>query len=183
MIIGVTGTNGSGKGEVAKYLVQKGFKYLSTREFIAKEVMSRGLAVDRDTLTSVSNEVRAEHGATYFLEQMLSHAMPGEDVVIESVREVPGAHLFHGRGGIIIGVDADPHIRYERIVKRASETDKVDYDTFFAQDQREHTSTDPTKQNVMGVMALADFVLKNDGTLEEFHQKIDEVLERAHSKV
>ncbi|MFA6503287.1 MAG: AAA family ATPase [Candidatus Paceibacterota bacterium] len=178
MIVGVTGTNGSGKGTVVDYLVQKGFAHYSARDFIVEEVQRRGLPVNRDTITVTANNLRELHGPAYVVEQLLARA--GEtrgDVGIESIRTVGEARVLKASGAILIGVDADPALRYERAVQRASVTDAVDFDTFVAQEKRELTSEDPNKQNVLGVMALADYTLHNDGTLAELHAQVDEVLQ------
>ncbi|HEX3095769.1 MAG TPA: AAA family ATPase, partial [Patescibacteria group bacterium] len=44
IIIGITGTAGSGKGTVVEYLVSKyGFKHYSARGFITEELVRRNL--------------------------------------------------------------------------------------------------------------------------------------------
>jgi len=179
MIIGVTGTNGSGKGEVARYLVaEKGFTHFSSREIITEEIVRRGMPVNRDSMNVVANDMRAKTGATYPQEQLYERAAAhGGDAVIESVREVPGAQFLRAHGAFLIGVDADQRERYERITKRASATDHVDFDTFVAQEEREMENPDPAKQNVGGVMKIVDATLLNNGTFEEFHQEIDAALE------
>ena len=66
MIIGITGTLGAGKTTVAIYLESKGFIYRSVRSFITEEVHRRSIAVTRDTLVQVGNEIRAQHGPQYW---------------------------------------------------------------------------------------------------------------------
>lgn len=179
MIIGVAGTNGSGKGTVVEYLVQKGFAHYSARDFIVEEVQRRGLPVNRDTITITANDLRALHGPAYVVEQLLARAGGGTgNVGIESIRTVGEVHVLKAAGAVLLGVDADSRLRYERVVKRASATDAVDFDTFIAQEKRELASEDPNKQNILGVMALADYTLHNDGTLEELHAQVDEILEK-----
>jgi|SRR5665213_2166010 len=183
MIIGVTGTNGSGKGEVAEYLSkEKGFKHISARAFIVREIEKRGLPVNRDTMNVVSNDMRARFGATYFMEEMFQEVHDGEDVVMESIREVPSANFLKSRGGFLIGVNADQKIRYERAVLRGSSTDHVDFDTFVAQEEKEMQNPDPAKQNVGGVMKIVDVTLHNNTTFEAFHAEIDAALEEFKRK-
>jgi dephospho-CoA kinase len=71
-----------------------------------------------------------------------------------------------------LAVDADPKIRYERIVKRNSETDRVNYDEFIANEQREMTSTDPNKQNLSKCIIMADYTLYNNGTVEKLCEEV-----------
>jgi len=73
-------------------------------------------------------------------------------------------------------IDADPKIRYERVVLRGSETDKVSYDEFMANEQREMTNEDPNKQNIAKCMQMADYFFTNDGTFEDLYKQIESVI-------
>ena len=175
MIIGVTGTNGAGKGTVVDYLVQeKGFKHYSARDFLVEEIERRGMPVDRNSMNIVGNDLRAKNGPAYVIEQLFARAQEtGGDAVIESVRAVGEAEFLRANGVKLLTVDADPRVRYERVVGRGTGTDKVDFETFIAQEERELTSTDPTKHNMLGVMERADYKLENNGTLKEFHRTLE----------
>ncbi|MBU6323791.1 AAA family ATPase [Patescibacteria group bacterium] len=177
MIIGITGTLGAGKGAVVEYLSTKGFAHHSARELITEEILRRGEPVNRDTMTHTANDMRRIHGPTYPQEQLFMRAAAqGKDAVVESVRSVAGAKFMKEHGAYLLAVDADPRLRYERIGKRGSETDQVDFDTFLAHEAREMESDDPHHQNIRGVMALSDYTIENDGTLEELHRKVDDML-------
>ena len=43
MIVGLTGTKASGKGEVAEILKKRGFAYSSTSDRVREEAVARGL--------------------------------------------------------------------------------------------------------------------------------------------
>ncbi|MDE1944642.1 MAG: AAA family ATPase, partial [Patescibacteria group bacterium] len=117
MIIGITGTNGSGKGTVVDYLVEKGFRHYSARDFIVAEIERRDLPVDRPHMQQMGNELRRAHGPTYIIEQLFAAAEEGGgNAVLESVREVAGAKFLKQRGAVILATDADRKLRYERIV-------------------------------------------------------------------
>lgn len=175
MIIGVTGTNGAGKGTVVDYLVQKkGFNHYSARDFLVEEIQRRNMPVDRTSMNIVGNDLRAKHGPAYVIEQLFLRAQKtGGDAVIESVRAVGEAEFLKANGAKLLTVDADPKIRYDRAVGRGTGTDRVDFETFVAQEERELISSDPTKHNMLGVMERADYKLENDGSLEELHRAID----------
>jgi dephospho-CoA kinase len=178
MIIGVTGTNGAGKGTVVDYLVAKGFKHYSVSGRLAEEVRKRGLPVDRPQLRLMGNEMREKYGAEYpnklFLEEAQKEGIT--DLIIESIRSIKAAENIHENGGILLAVDADRKLRYERAVLRGSGKDKVDFDTWVTQEEVEWHNEVAHDMNVPGVIALADYTLENKGTLEELHAQIDEVL-------
>lgn len=180
MIIGIAGSFGSGKGAVVDYLVtNEGFKHFSASGLITDEIKRRGLPVNRDTMTVVANDLRKLHGPAYLMEEMYRLASEeGGDAVLESLRAVAEAQKVKELGGTVIGVDADSKIRYERAVKRGSEKDNVSYEKFLEQERAESNPDDPTKQDVFSVLKESDFIVTNNGTLEELHAQIDEVLKQ-----
>lgn len=179
MIVGLTGSFGAGKGCVADYLVSKGFRHFSARSFIILEIDRRGLRVNRDSMTTVANDLRKQHGPTYIFEQLVEMAREhGGDCVVESIRAVAEAQYLKSQGGFVLGVDADPKLRYERIVNRGSETDNVTFEEWRDQEIRESNPDDPTKQDIFGALKESNVVVRNEGTIEELHQQIDEVLEQ-----
>ena len=179
IIIGITGTLGSGKGTVAEYLVGKyEFSHYSAREFIAEEIRRRGLLVNRDTLTEVSNDIRAKNHPGFILERLYERALESEkNSVIESVRTPGEIQTLKNKGNFyLLAVDADPKTRYDRVLLRKSATDSVSFKKFLEDENREMESTDPNKQNIGACVKQADFTVRNDGSLEQLHTQVDRIL-------
>ncbi len=181
LIIGITGTLGAGKGTIVDYLVkEKGFKHFSVRAFITEEIKKRGFKVDRDNMTSVANDLRANHSPAYIAEQLYVKAKEsGKNSIIESLRTSGEVELLQGKGNFyLFAVDADPKTRFDRIQIRKSSTDNVNFDTFQANEKREMQSSDPNKQNLSKCRELANFVLNNDGSISELNNQIEEILKK-----
>ena len=91
LIIGITGTLGAGKGTIVDYLInQKNFKHFSVRAFLIEEIQTRGLEVNRDSMTKVANELRAQNSPSYIVDCLFTKAVStGNNCVIESIR-TPG---------------------------------------------------------------------------------------------
>ena len=51
--------------------------------------------------------------------------------------------------------------------RQPSETDRITFEEFVANENREMTSDDPSKQNISKCMQMANYVLNNNGTIEE----------------
>jgi dephospho-CoA kinase len=181
IIIGITGTIGAGKGTLVEYLNQKAhFRHFSVRDFLTQEILRRRLPVNRDTMTHMANELRARHSPSYIVDQLYRQAaLQNENAVIESIR-TPGEVLsLRAKDNFFLfAIDADPAIRYQRIVARASETDQVDFQTFLSNEEREMQTSDPNKQNLRQCIAMADYHFDNNGSRRELEQQLQNTLQR-----
>jgi len=177
MILGITGTIGAGKGTVVDYLKQKGFAHYSVRDFLIEEIQKHNMPVDRDSMRTIANDIRAMHQPSYIIEMLYARAEAArKDGLIESVRAIGEAEFLKAHGVKLIAVDADQKLRYERVVARGSVTDSIDFDTFVEQEDKEMASTDPSGQNLVAVMQMADYRIENNGSMDELHERIDETL-------
>ena len=178
-IIGITGTLGAGKGTIVNYLIQHyGYKHYSVRGYLIEEAKRRGMEINRDTFVLVANDLRTNHSPSYIVDELYKQAeAAGDNAIIESVR-TPGEveSLRKNPHFLLFAVDADPKVRYERIVQRNSETDHVSYETFIENEQREMSSSDPNHQNVGRCMQMADAVFQNNGDFEALYLQIEEVV-------
>jgi len=184
MIIGITGTDGAGKGAVVECLVAHGFTHYSVRSLIVAEIKSRGLAVDRPNMKLIGNAMRAKHGGAVMVQKAAELAAQAGVVtyVVESLRAVDEVKLLHANGGHLLAVDADQTVRYQRIHDRGSETDQITFAQFVEQEQAESGSQNTAEQNKTAVMQMADHTFYNQGTIKELHQKVEEWLQTLPKK-
>jgi dephospho-CoA kinase len=103
----------------------------------------------------------------------------GTDAIIESLRTEGEIAALRAKGNFyLFAVDADPKIRYERIVARGGVKDKVSFEKFLADEALEMHATDSNKQNLARCMELADYRLMNNGTKEDLNAQVDIVLQK-----
>jgi dephospho-CoA kinase len=186
IIIGITGTLGSGKGTVVEYLVkEEGFVHYSVRGFLLEEMKRLGMPENRDSMTTLANRLRAAYGPSYITDQLYEQASENmEDCVIESIR-TPGEikSLRRKQDFYLFAVDADPAKRYERIKKRGSETDMISYEEFIASEKREMDSEDPNKQNLSKCIEMADYTIKNNGSVDRLLNKVKRVMKEIKTEI
>ena len=179
VVIGITGTIGAGKGTVVEYLVdRKNFKHFSARGFLTEEIERRGLENNRDNMVAVANELREKNSPSFVADELLKRALEsGENCVLESLRTVGEIEYLRKKGNFtLLAVDADPKIRYQRILGRSSVTDNIGFEKFLSDEEREMDSDDPNKQNLRRCIEMADFRIENNGTVEELNSKLEEIL-------
>ncbi len=179
-VIGITGTLGAGKGTIVDYLKTKGFAHYSARSFIISEIKQCGLPVNRDSMVIVANDLRAAHSPSYIIESLYGEAVRnGKDAVIESVRTEGEVQTLRAKENFyLFAVNADPKLRYERILLRGNESDNVSFEKFLADEEREMHSIDPSKQNLTRCIELADYRFMNNGTIEDLYAQVDQTLGR-----
>lgn len=179
LIIGITGTLGAGKGTIVDYLVdQKGFGHYSVRQYLIEEIKKQCLPVNRDSMVVTANALRAKYNPAFIIQELYKEAQQKDQhAIIESIR-TPGEIEYLKQQGdfILLAVDADPPARYERITARQSSTDDIDFDTFIENEQREMSTTDPSKQNLKKCIEQADIVLTNNGTVEDLYNQLEDKL-------
>ncbi len=182
MIIGITGTDGGGKGTVVEYLVkQKGFIHCSARALWVDEINRRNLEVNRANMRLMGNDLRAQHGDDFLITEYERRTgfKPEENYVIESLRAQAEVETLKKFGGVLWTVDADQHMRYERIQSRASESDRVSFEEFAKHEELEMNDPDPHGMQKAAVIAMADTVLTNNGTQEELFAQVEKALKMA----
>src|SRR6266550_3866268 len=157
MLIGLTGRNAAGKGEVARYLAKKSFYYYSLSDVIRDEIRSRGLPLTRECLILIEDD---------------------KHYVIDSIRNPSEVNAFRAAKHFrLIRVEAPLEVRFQRILARRRESDPQTLEEFKELEIRE-AEGDDTSQNLVKVELMAEHTLINDSTLERLYPQIDELLVR-----
>ncbi len=179
MIIGVVGLNGAGKDTVAKYAVEKyGFVHKDLGQEIRDMLKENGKDhLDRGLMIALGNEMRQKNGFNYWCKRAISAANSG-NVIITSVRNPSEADEIKSSGGKIVEVFANQKLRFERTQERVrnnpgSHGDIQSFEKFIEMEKRELESADPSKQQLIACIELADYRLNNNGTFEMLYGEID----------
>jgi dephospho-CoA kinase len=174
--VGLTGPNASGKGEVARFLVESGFAALSLSDVVREEASRRGLDHSRDSLIRVGTELRGRFGEGVLAERILPRLAARS--VVDSIRN-PGEILVLRRepGFLLLGIDAPVELRFERSRARGRTGDGSTLEEFRANEEREQADEGPGQQ-LRVCLTMADARIRNDGTIPELRIRVREELER-----
>jgi dephospho-CoA kinase len=173
-LIGLTGTNGAGKGEVASYLLKKGYAYVSLSDEIRAELRRRGKESTRDQLIAAGNALRRRYGADILARRAMKKVK--DRTVIDSIRNAREvAFLRRQDDFILVAVDAPAELRYARVQKRGRAESASTLEEFVAKEKEEMTGG-TSGQQLRLCLNLADVTIVNDGTFEALHRRIEEQL-------
>jgi dephospho-CoA kinase len=173
-LVGLTGTNGAGKGEVASFFEKRGYTYYSLSDLIREELQKKGEEPTRDNLIKIGNALRKKSGADILARRVMRKVR--DKAVIDSIRNPKEVeYLKKQKNFILIAVDAPAAMRYERVKKRGRQESASTLQEFIQKEEEERSDSEK-EQQLQNCMRMADVVVTNDGTLEDLHRKLKEML-------
>jgi len=175
LIIGLTGPNAAGKGAAAEALKSLGFAYHSLSDAVREAAILRGRTTGRDDLILTGNELRREGGAGILAELTLPKL--GHRDIVDSIRNPAEVEALRRLPDfLLLGVTAHPEARFERAKRRQGRGDATASLQSFLDKEAEENTSDPAAQQLSATFALADHLIDNDGSIEDLHRKIRELL-------
>lgn len=184
MILGLTGPNAAGKGEVARILVAGGFEYFSLSDEIRAEMARAGVEETRESLIEWGRKIRREHGNDFLARKVVQRFTQGLNQVVDSIRHPAEVEFLKAqRGFFLVLVDAPVELRFARARERGRHGDTLDLEQFLAAEAMELDGKGPSDQRLRETFALADFVIINDKDLEYLREQVIAVFREAARKI
>ncbi|KKU18900.1 MAG: hypothetical protein UX30_C0023G0006 [Candidatus Saccharibacteria bacterium GW2011_GWA2_46_10] len=166
----------SGKGTIAKYATEKYNARTWRFSTMLRDVLDRlSLEQSRDNMQTLSTILRQNFGEELFARVMAEDVKKdtSEIIVVDGVRrladikylkEIPQFKLAY--------LEADMQKRYERIVKRAENSD--DAKKTFEDFKKAHE--DESELQIKDLKNHADFLIDNNGSYEDLYAQVDKIL-------
>jgi len=178
MILGVSGLNASGKGEVVTFLTQRSFYAHSLSDVIRGVLKERGIPETRERMIETGRELRAQEGPAALAQRLVARLHADRNYVIDSIRHPAEVAALRAAGQRfrLIWVESDEALRFARMRARARPGDPETLEELRRLEGRELGSPDPAAQQLLAVRALADETLRNDGALAELHEQLGRLL-------
>ncbi len=178
IILGLVGSLASGKETTKNYLAEKYNAKDCRFSSILRDVLSRvAVPNSRENLQKVSTILRANFGENLLAKAIANDAskLDADVVVIDGVRRFTDIeHLKDLPDFILVKIDADPKIRYERM-KLRNENEGDDKKTF-EEFLKDHESE--ADKQIPEVMKTAKYSIDNSGSFEDLYKQIDEIVSK-----
>ncbi len=176
-LIVTVGMPGSGKDELVDVARQMGLATLKMGDLVRDETRRRGLPLNNANIGRVASEERDKHGAAVWAQKAIPK-LTETRMLVDGCRSDSEVTVFRHHFGdlFVLGIYSSPEHRYDRMARRARGDDGADLQEFYDRDRRE------LKWGIGNAFALADGMLINEGTLDEFRRlaraKLESILER-----
>ncbi len=178
IVVGIAGEIAAGKGTVAKYLIKK--HKASTHRFSTalRDVAKRMyLEESRENLQKISTMMR-ENFSEDVLSIVIYKDVKNDDnqiVAIDGVRRMADIEFLKKIPDFKLAyIDTSMENRYERITKRGENVDDNNKTFEKFQKDNEHEA----ELQIKDLKDKADFVIDNNGTIEELYAQIDKIVQQ-----
>lgn len=180
LVIGIVGNQLSGKGTAAKFFVEK-FKVKHFRfSAILDQVLGvLGLEITRENEQELGKLLREIFGEEALSQALIdsvkkSHA---DVVVVEGFRKMGELTLFKKEieNFKLIFIHTSPEVAHRRLQTRTEKVGESVKSLEEFHDSRSHHAD----KDVESLQQYADFVIENEGTLEEFHSNLTSAYTRS----
>ncbi|MGA2367804.1 MAG: AAA family ATPase [Dehalococcoidia bacterium] len=174
-LVALVGMPGSGKSEVARVFESSGYKRIRFGDITDEEVGKRGLELNERNERSVREDLRKKYGMPAYAVLSLPKieaALKTSDVVVDGLYSWEECKYLKDkiRGNLnLVAVWSPPALRYRRLQDRKVRplTEKQAKARDFAEIEN---------VNKGGPIAMADYTLRNDSTLQELIDQANKIL-------
>lgn len=182
--IALVGPIAGGKGTVAEFLIRKGYSHFTYGEEVKKEILRRGLPLERAVYQDVSDSLRLEFGNAILAKRMADSVEQerlqgrAEKAIIDGLRHPDEVTWLkeHNRA-YVIGVTASPETRFQRLLERSRPSDPITREGFYIADNRDRGIDQPEYgQQGDACLSVADILIENTETNESLEGKLREAL-------
>jgi dephospho-CoA kinase len=165
MIIGLTGSNCSGKDTIADILIKKlNFKHLSLSDIIREQMKFAGIEITRENLIAFGTKLRETHGNGILAKKALEKINTENNFCITSIRhpdEISEFRIRKSGNFILINIDAKQSIRFKRMQKRHRPGDPETLEKFIELEKRE-SQMEGSGQQLSKTAQATDIVFENN---------------------
>ncbi len=176
-VMGVAGMPGAGKGAFRRFVQKMGYPVVIMGDEVRNEVKRRKLKPTPENLGKVMLQLREAEGPAAVAIRCIPKLLKakGKIVVVDGIRSLQEIEEFkkHFPNFTLTALHTSPKTRYQRLSRRRRSDDPKGMETFLQRDLRE------LGVGLGAVIATADYMIVNEGTLTQLREKIQQILKEA----
>jgi dephospho-CoA kinase len=171
-IIAFTGMPASGKSEAVQLAKDKGIPVIRMGDMVWEETKRQGKPLDDKNVGEIAHNMREKHGMDIWAKrtvEKIRSLKKSPFLVIDGVRNMEEIEYFKKELGmkfLVIAIDAPDELRRKRAISRGRTDDSKNLKDLEERDKRE------IRWGLQKVIADADIVIPNNGSLEDFKKKV-----------
>ncbi len=176
-VVTIVGMAGAGKSEVARVFSEKGYTRIRFGDLTDREVERRGLELNEKNEREVRESLRQEYGMAAYARLNLpaiDSALQKGNVVIDGLYSWE-EYLFlkdkYKNDFMVVAVWSSPNTRHKRLGRRHERS--LTQEEAVSRDRAEIE-----KVNKGGPIAMADFTLVNESSLETLRKETERIIGR-----
>lgn len=174
-ILAFVGMPGCGKSEVVSYIEKKGIPFVRFGQITDDGIKDMGLPITSENEQMYREKIRKELGMGAYAiksEQRINELLTTNDLItIDGLYSWGEYTLLKEKFPqlIVVHIYARPEVRYERLAKRQTRP-------FSNEEARKRDVAEIEKIDKGGPIAIADYLIENEDSVEKLHEKIDALL-------
>ncbi len=183
-IIGFVGNQGSGKSEAIKFITQmvEKIEVIKVSDILKKTLNIWGLPINASNMQKIS-DIMKNNFSEKILENSVSRKINEskcEIIIIDGIRGQNILKLIkENSNSFVIFIKSNKDTRFERILKRNEKNKESE----ITKDQFDELENHRTEKNVPLFEKTAEYIVNNNGTLEDLRSNIEKILLHIESGV
>lgn len=174
-LIVISGMPGAGKGVAAEAGVKQGLPVIVFGDVIREETERRGLEPTPENVGAVMLKLREEEGLAAVAKRLRPEVdrINSDLIIVEGARNIEEVDDLRAHFLVTtVAIHASPRSRFKRLLERHRSDDPTGWNEFVERDNRE------LLVGIGRVIALADEMLVNEGTIAQLQEAFTEVLKK-----
>jgi dephospho-CoA kinase len=174
-IIAFTGMPFSGKSEAVKIAKEQKIPVIRMGDMVWEETKKQNLELNDKNVGTIANNMRKKYGMDIWAKKTIEKIKQIKNtniLVIDGVRNLEEVETLKKKLGddfLLVAIQVSDKLRYKRAMNRNRKDDSKDLAKIKERDNRE------ISWGLDTVIASADMIISNEGSLEELHNKIKQV--------
>ena len=174
-VVAIVGMAGAGKSEVARIFQEHGFKKVRFGDITDEELKKKGLEQNEENERYIRQQLRKKHGMAAYAKLNLpkiDSSLKSSNVVVDGLYSWEEYTLLKGRYGekfSLLAVWTSAATRHGRLAHRAKRP-------LTLEEAASRDKSEIENSNKGGPIAMADFTIINEASLEELEKETERVL-------